>query len=78
MDEISALPASSMATPTTPSLERLYQVKARTGLSRSEIYRRIASGDFPRQVKVGSSSLWSTQEVDAWILDRLASRTPTG
>lgn len=57
------------------TLERLPQVKARTGLSRSEIYRRIALGDFPRPIKLGErASAWSTAEIDAWIADRIAAR----
>ena len=56
-------------------LERLPQVKARTGLSRSEIYRRIAMGDFPAPVKLGQrASAWSTAEIDAWIAGRIAAR----
>jgi len=56
-------------------LERLPQVKARTGLSRSEIYRRISFGDFPRAIKLGErASAWSSSEIDAWIADRIASR----
>lgn len=59
----------------TPALERLTQVKARTGLSRSEIYRRIAMGDFPRPIKLGvRASAWSATEVDAWIAGRIAAR----
>lgn len=57
------------------TLERLPQVKARTGLSRSEIYRRIALGDFPRPIKLGErASAWSAAEVDAWIAQRIAAR----
>lgn len=56
-------------------LERLPQVKARTGLSRSELYRRIATGDFPRPVKLGErASAWSAAEVDRWIAERIAAR----
>ena len=56
-------------------LERLPSVKARTGLSRSEIYRRIVAGDFPRPVKLGErASAWSAAEVDAWISSRIAER----
>ena len=56
-------------------LERLPQVKARTGLSRSEIYRRVASGDFPAPVKLGErASAWNAAEVDRWILCRIAAR----
>lgn len=56
-------------------LERLPQVKARTGLSRSEIYRRIATGEFPQPVKLGErASAWSAVEVDCWIAGRIAAR----
>lgn len=61
------------------SLERLPQVKARTGLSRSEIYRRIALGDFPRPIKLGErASAWSSVEIDVWIADRIAKRDRRG
>ena len=57
------------------TVERLPSVKARTGLSRSTIYRRIALGNFPRQVKLGErASGWNTAEIDAWITDRIAAR----
>ena len=60
-------------------LERLPQVKARTGLSRSEIYRRISIGDFPAPVKLGQrASAWSKHEVDAWISQRIAQRDAKG
>ncbi|MGO4550416.1 helix-turn-helix transcriptional regulator [Lysobacter sp. 2RAF19] len=56
-------------------LERLPQVKARTGLSRSELYRRIATGDFPQPVKLGErASAWNAAEVDRWIAGRIAVR----
>ncbi|MFZ5635570.1 MAG: helix-turn-helix transcriptional regulator [Pseudomonadota bacterium] len=60
-------------------LERLPQIKARTGLSRSEIYRRIALGEFPAPIKLGlRASAWSKQEVDAWIGERIAERDAKG
>lgn len=58
-------------------LERLPRVKARTGLSRSEIYRRCATDPptFPRPVKLGEhASAWAEHEVSAWISDRIAAR----
>lgn len=58
-------------------LERLPQVKARTGLSRSEIYRRIAADPptFPVQIKLGErASAWDAAEIDAWIAGRIAER----
>lgn len=60
-------------------LERLPAVKARTGLSRSEIYRRVQSGDFPRPVKLGErASAWNSAEVDRWITTRIAARDAKG
>lgn len=57
------------------TLERLPAVKARTGLSRTEIYRKIANGQFPAPVKLGErASAWSAAEVDGWIRERLALR----
>ncbi len=56
-------------------LLRLPQVQARTGLSRSEIYRRIASGTFPAPIKIGErASAWHSTEIDSWIAQRIAER----
>jgi prophage regulatory protein len=56
-------------------VERLPEVKARTGLSRSEIYRRIRNRTFPAPIKIGArASGWSASEVDAWIVARIAER----
>lgn len=61
--------------PGTLTLERLPQVQARTQLSRSEIYRRIASGDFPRPVNLTERSrAWNSAEVDQWIAARISAR----
>lgn len=56
-------------------LERLPSVRSRTGLSRSEIYRRIQLGTFPAPVKLGErASAWDSGEIDNWIAGRLAER----
>lgn len=68
-------------TPATGALilERLPQVKARTGLSRSEIYRRIAAGTFPAQCKLGPrASAWNAAEIDTFITARIAARDAKG
>lgn len=68
-------PSLDYTTMRQPTLERLPSVKARTGLSRSEIYRRSATGDFPQPVKLGAkASAWSSAEIDNWIAARLAER----
>jgi prophage regulatory protein len=56
-------------------LLRLPQVKTRTGLSRSELYRRIAMGTFPAPIKIGArASAWSSIEIECWIAERIAQR----
>ena len=48
-------------TSTDLALLRLPQVKAQTGLSRSELYRRIAVGSVPSPIKIGErASTWSS------------------
>ena len=58
---------------------RLREVCRRSGLARSTLYRRIAEGDFPGPVKLGtragaSASAWPAHEVDAWCRSRIAAR----
>jgi len=46
-----------------------------TSLGRSTIYRYISEGRFPRQVSVGEkNSAWVEEEVQEWILARIAER----
>lgn len=59
-------------------LLRLPEVRALTGLSRSEIYRRMGA-DFPQPVKLGErASAWVLQEVMAWCQARVAARDAKG
>lgn len=62
------------------SLIRLDAVKARVGLSRSEIYRRIASGDFPKPLIISGTRIraWSSDEVQAWINTQIATAERDG
>lgn len=47
---------------------RLQQVRRLTGLSRSEIYRRMALGEFPAKVQIGQRSVgWSEEEITQWV-----------
>lgn len=51
-------------------LWRINTVINETGLSKTEVYRRIASGKFPAPVKLGVKSVaWSSLVVQAWIND---------
>ena len=52
---------------------RLPEVMARTGLSRSTIYARLAQGRFPRPVSLGGRAVgWIEAEIDAWLRERIA------
>lgn len=56
-----------------PTIIRLPLVKARTGLSRSSIYLKIADGTFPAPIGLGARSVgWLESEVIAWINDRIS------
>ena len=47
---------------------RLPQVKARTGLSRSTIYTKIAANQFPEPIPLGARAVgWKESDVAAWI-----------
>lgn len=54
---------------------RRKEVEARTGLSRSTIYKRIADGTFPPPIPLGAKSVgWVSGEIDAFLADCLAQR----
>jgi prophage regulatory protein len=49
---------------------RLKTVLSRTGLSRSTIYRKIAEGTFPAQLKISANGAgWHESDIDRWIAD---------
>ncbi|MBX9801988.1 MAG: AlpA family transcriptional regulator [Caulobacteraceae bacterium] len=54
-------------TQTHQRLERLPAVMARTGMSRSWLYKEMAAGRFPKALKIGSASGWKASDVDQWI-----------
>jgi prophage regulatory protein len=56
----------------TEVLERLKKVRERCALSRSELYRRIKAGEFPRPVALSPRAVaWRSSDVDAWIRARV-------
>ncbi|SMH43468.1 helix-turn-helix transcriptional regulator [Mesorhizobium australicum] len=61
--------------PDQAHLLRLPVVLARTGLSRSQLYRLVAAGRFPRPVGLGGTAAkaWSSAAVSEWIRDQLQS-----
>jgi prophage regulatory protein len=59
---------------------KLPQVEQITGLSRASIYKRIKSGVFPKQIKLGlRASGWVESEVYGYVNSLIqANRTPSG
>jgi prophage regulatory protein len=59
----------------TERIIRLKTVLARTGLSRSTLYRKIAEGTFPAQVRISIHGAgWHESAVNGWIADPAAYR----
>ena len=51
---------------------RLPDVRSRISLSRSQIYRKISSGEFPKPYSLGARAVaWLESDVDAWIESRV-------
>lgn len=51
-------------------MKRLITIQAvqdQIGLKKSSIYKRIQEGTFPPPIKIGRSSRWATDDVEAWI-----------
>lgn len=59
---------------TALTILRRKQVEARTGLSRSTIYQRMADGTFPRAVSLGGARCvgWLESEINDWIATRVS------
>ncbi len=47
---------------------RMNTVRARTGLSRSTIYRKMAEGTFPARLKISTNGTgWRESDIDRWV-----------
>ena len=58
---------------------RLKTVLARSGLSRSTIYRKIAEGTFPPRIKISINGAgWRESDIDRWVADPVAWRPRSG
>lgn len=46
-------------------------VQTATGLSRSSLYAMMATGDFPRPVRIGKRAVaWRESTIEAWLASR--------
>ena len=60
------------------SLLRLKGVRRIVPLSRSEIYRRIALGTFPKPIKIGERAVaWDADQIQAFVRELLGNRDGT-
>ena len=61
-----------------PEADRIIRLKTvldRTGLSRSTLYRKVAEGTFPRQLRIAARCAgWRESAVDAWLNDPICYR----
>lgn len=72
---MSAVPMMAEASP--PRLVRMPTVLQMVGLSRSEVWRRIAAGTFPKPLKLGpNTSAFVEAEVVAWVAAQIAANPP--
>ena len=54
----------------SPKMLRLPAVLARTGLSRTTIYRRVRAGTFPAPMDLGNGMIgWTDSVIDTWQRD---------
>ena len=54
------------------NLMRLPEVMKRTGFGRSQIYRLVNIGEFPKQIQISPGSVaWLESELEAWMEDRI-------
>lgn len=51
------------------------QASQRLGIERSTLYRRVKDGEAPAPVKLGGSSRWRSDEIDA-LIERLSAARP--
>ena len=60
------------------SFQRIREVAARTGLSRSTIYAKVAAGTFPRPVPLGSANIigFVSSEVSEWCEAQIRAARP--
>lgn len=60
-------------------LLRRREVEARTGLSRTSIYRLMREGRFPEPLKIGSKAVrWPESEIGDWLAARPRAKGETG
>jgi len=61
----------------TTKILRFPEVKARTGLARSSIYKRMKARTFPKQIQLGPRTMgWLEDEIEAWLTECVKKSRP--
>lgn len=61
-----------------PPVMRMDTLTGYVQLARSTIYALVAEGRFPPpRTYVGTTRVWVTSEIDAWLAETLSASTPT-
>ena len=55
-------------------LLRINEVKDRTTLAQSTIYKKMAKGTFPKNVNIGKTACWLESEIDKYIQSLVEAR----
>jgi prophage regulatory protein len=51
---------------------RMPDLKSKVGLSKSQIYKLIQQGEFPRPIKLGDKiAVWTQSEIEEWMSSKL-------
>jgi|TARA_R100001132_G_C3253305_1_gene79737 prophage regulatory protein len=59
-------------------LIRLPEVISKVGYARSNIYKLIADGEFPKQVRLGKRAVaWRERDINQWIEERAVEELPS-
>lgn len=79
LDQVNSRGVGDMSTDhRRDTLLRLSDVKGRTGLSRSTIYRRMGAGTFPHSIRISAGLVaWYQTDIDAWVADPMGWREPS-
>ncbi len=52
----------------------VHAAAAKISMSVSWLYQAVQQGKFPRPIRLGGASRWSSREIDAWIYEQRESR----
>lgn len=68
VNRLSEVPLQPEVPVNGPRFLRMKEVRAKTGLANSTIYKRMGEGTFPQSRKIGNGSVrWLQSDIDTWM-----------